>query len=369
MNVTTKDKAIAKKEMVEDDKETFRLFIEMTLQNKMSWKVLGMHFEDVASTFDKSRILNQVYLEELQKLNQELISLKDQENVQSVNVIEVKTQHDLVEVIDDNHFKPKVELENQTFANISDFVFENDTTEYTKPKLEPPIEYEIESKDNVDFTFASGNSIDEAPVDSTSSNFLGYQNYINFDTDSNTVSMDFTETDEVNLEQDENNKIESREADENLDEQPQSTDKKSIKCDTCSRSFSQKGDLKNHKRTHTGEKPYKCKVCPKSFSLLSNVKRHQRVHTGIKPYECETCDKRFTQRVALESHERTHTGEVPFECIDCGKRFSQRCSLNVHQRFHTGMKPYSCKICDKTFAHHKMYKQHEASHATGCIKY
>ena len=170
MNVT----AIAKKEMVEDDKETFRLFIEMTLQNKMSWKVLGMHFEDVASTFNKSRILNQVYLEELQKLNQELINLKDQENVQSVNVIEVKTQHDLVEVIDENNFKPKVELDNKPFANISDFVFENDIIESGcqedfKTKVEP-IEYEIETKVNVNGTFDSGNSIDEAPEDEVITN-------------------------------------------------------------------------------------------------------------------------------------------------------------------------------------------------------
>lgn len=59
-----------------------------------------------------------------------------------------------------------------------------------------------------------------------------------------------------------------------------------FQCSMCERSFSQRGSLNRHVRSHLGIRPFPCPRCPMTFSRQYRVTEHMRVHQRFVP-ECD----------------------------------------------------------------------------------
>ncbi|XP_069090541.1 zinc finger protein 544-like isoform X2 [Pleurodeles waltl] len=99
--------------------------------------------------------------------------------------------------------------------------------------------------------------------------------------------------------------------------QTKQNDFRPYKCTKCEKSFSQKGTLSRHQKTHSGDKPYKCTECPKRFSRNGDLVIHLRKHTGERPFQCTICKKGFNQKRSLTSHHRTHLTKLPPKDLSC----------------------------------------------------
>ncbi|XP_044201839.1 uncharacterized protein LOC122978853 isoform X2 [Thunnus albacares] len=56
-----------------------------------------------------------------------------------------------------------------------------------------------------------------------------------------------------------------------------------FQCSLCDRSFSQRGSLNRHVRSHLGVRPFPCPRCPMTFSRQYRVTEHMRVHERCAP--------------------------------------------------------------------------------------
>lgn len=59
---------------------------------------------------------------------------------------------------------------------------------------------------------------------------------------------------------------------------PQPSNHHPFQCSMCHRSFSQRGSLNRHMRSHLGIRPFPCPRCPMTFSRQYRVSEHMRVH-------------------------------------------------------------------------------------------
>lgn len=134
-------------------------------------------------------------------------------------------------------------------------------------------------------------------------------------------------------------------------------------CDICGRSFSEKRNVDDHRRIHTGERPFVCETCGKSFAQRSSMKIHwKQMHESIKAHKCQYCDKSFIRRCHLVAHLTHHTGVRNYVCAVCGKAFLRSGTLKGHTAVHSSERPFQCTICGDTFKLKKHLKQHGRVH-------
>ena len=295
--------------MSESD-QNIKCFIGMTLNNEISWETLTSFLNDLSSTLEKSKLINQILLEELKSMNSKLHD-KQFENNSTLNKPDCSVSNDC------NVF---IEKENASGVTIK--------TDFNEDQSE-----ELQGSEEILIKPDFQNEEQEKHQDSEVEKW--YQN----------VKPDNFEGQNILLEP-------QNELREISEENP-------LQCKTCAKTFSRRVHLENHERTHTGEKPFQCKTCSKTFSEKSTLKRHERTHNGDKPFQCKTCSKSFSQSGTLKTHERSHTGEKPFQCNTCGKGFSHSISLMRHETVHSGEKTFQCHKCSQRFTQLSSLKSHK----------
>jgi uncharacterized Zn-finger protein len=77
----------------------------------------------------------------------------------------------------------------------------------------------------------------------------------------------------------------------------------SHKCEQCDLVFTRKQNLKIHRDSkHSDKASVVCEVCNKTFSHKKLLRQHNIIHSGEKNYKCLCCDKAFGQSHVMRNH-------------------------------------------------------------------
>ena len=146
------------------------------------------------------------------------------------------------------------------------------------------------------------------------------------------------------------------------------------KCEKCNKTFSSKGNLKQHiKIVHEEQNNFEskevndisgklesilqtCEICDKTFSSIENLKSHTIcVHEGQKNSVSAGLKEKTTKtksilKIKLEKHDEADKKAKQFNCHDCSKTFVSKQGLGLHITKVHKTSGHVCKFCDKSFS-------------------
>ena len=129
------------------------------------------------------------------------------------------------------------------------------------------------------------------------------------------------------------------EMDKDLDQKPSMSSL--VESGTCDDSQS---DSNYHRSSSEGtERPdYICRFCDCYFDGEETLNTHMLTHTGVKRYVCLYCSRTFTERASMVNHKKLHLGRgaCNYVCDICGKKFPQRFALYRHSHIHDKKSKY-----------------------------
>ena len=129
--------------------------------------------------------------------------------------------------------------------------------------------------------------------------------------------------------------------------------KTGMKCEICSKMFSELSRLNRHIRVF--HKINKCKLCHKNFDYLKDLKKHLK----SSHYKCDMCHISFPNSAFLKKHIFTdHDNRLKIKCNSCEKTFSTQKFLEKHIKSYHKREESACDLNSQQFTTDKKLPNH-----------
>ena len=96
-------------------------------------------------------------------------------------------------------------------------------------------------------------------------------------------------------------------------------------CTQCNHKFPHRRRLEQHQKNAS---IIDCSICEKRFCHQADYNNHQRTIHQLNPLQCSTCSKEFSTRQRLEDHKKNPISQ---DCDLCDQKFCHQADYNKHK--------------------------------------